>query len=122
MLHDPKKKRDDLIREFTASKDPVVLMSPSITEGLDLKDDQGRFNIITKVAFPALRDPWTKARKDGIAGWYDWRTALSLAQASGRTTRHADDYSTTVILDACFSGLYNGARKHFPAWFREAIR
>jgi len=122
LLHEPKKNRDDLLRQFRDAKGPVALMSPSISEGLDLKDDQGRFNIITKVPFPALNDPWIKARKNSIDGWYDWRTALSLAQASGRTTRHAEDYSTTVILDASFSALYNNSRKHFPYWFQEALQ
>ncbi len=121
LLHKQGMKRDDLIQQFQDAKGPVVFMSPSITEGLDLKGDAGRFNIIAKVPYPALGDPWVQGRKSKIAGWYDWRTALAIAQASGRTTRSVDDWSTTVILDQCFGNLYNHQGRLFPKWFTEAL-
>ncbi len=121
LLHKQGMKRDELIQQFQDAKGPVVFMSPSITEGLDLKGDAGRFNIIAKVPYPALSDPWVLSRKSKIAGWYDWRTALAIAQASGRTTRAVDDWSTTVILDQCFGNLYNNQGRLFPKWFSEAL-
>ena len=48
--------RDACIEEFTSNNGeiPMVLISPSLTEGLDLKDEQARFCIFTKVPYPFL--------------------------------------------------------------------
>lgn len=122
VLHSRDRKKQDVLDWFANSTEPRVLMSPSITEGLDLRGDAGRFNVIAKVPYPALGDPWVQGRKEEIPGWYDWRTALSLAQASGRTTRSEDDWSTTIILDQSFGPLFDGGRHLFPQWFSEAVR
>jgi Rad3-related DNA helicase len=37
---------------------------PSLREGVDLPDDCLRFQIITKVPYPDLGDPWTAVRRN----------------------------------------------------------
>ena len=48
--------RDKALRDHINSKTPSVLVSPSMTEGVDLKDEISRFQIICKVPYPYLGD------------------------------------------------------------------
>ena len=52
--------RNAIINQYTTTPKPTVLISPSITEGLDLYDELGRFAIIVKVPFGLLGDQWIK--------------------------------------------------------------
>ena len=99
---------------------PTVLLSPSLREGVDLPDDFLRFQIVTKMPFPDLGDPWTAARQQRDPRWYALETAKALVQAYGRSCRHADDHGVTYILDGQFSRFVQRYRPLLPAWFREA--
>jgi len=99
---------------------PTVLLSPSLREGVDLPDDFLRFQIITKVPYPDLGDPWTAARQGRDPRWYALETAKALVQAYGRSCRHASDHGVTYILDAQFARFLQRYRPLLPAWFREA--
>jgi Rad3-related DNA helicase len=99
---------------------PTVLLSPSLREGVDLPDDFLRFQIVTKMPFPDLGDPWTAARQQRDPRWYALETAKALVQAYGRSCRHADDHGVTYILDGQFARFVQRYRPLLPAWFREA--
>jgi Rad3-related DNA helicase len=106
--------------QHRASARPTVLLSPSLREGVDLPDDFLRFQIITKVPYPDLGDPWTAARQARDPRWYALETAKALVQAYGRSCRHAGDRGVTYILDAQFARFLQRYRPLLPAWFREA--
>jgi ATP-dependent DNA helicase DinG len=106
--------------QHRASARPTVLLSPSLREGVDLPDDFLRFQIITKVPYPDLGDPWTAARQARDPRWYALETAKALVQAYGRSCRHARDHGVTYILDAQFARFLQRYRPLLPAWFREA--
>lgn len=114
-------KQKEILLEHGASKDPTVLISPSMTEGVDLKDDLSRWQIIVKIPYPSLGDKIVKARMALSAGWYGYKTALTIIQAYGRSTRTETDHSVTYILDANFEKLVNQQRKSLPLWFLQAI-
>jgi Rad3-related DNA helicase len=99
---------------------PTVLLSPSLREGIDLPDDFLRFQIVTKMPYPDLGDPWTAARQARDPRWYAVETAKGLVQAYGRSCRHADDHGVTYILDAQFKRFVTRYRPLLPGWFREA--
>jgi len=103
-----------------ASPLPTVLVSPSLREGVDLPDDFLRFQIITKMPYPDLGDPWTAARLARDQRWYALETAKALVQAYGRSCRNADDHGTTYILDAQFASFVTRYRALLPPWFLEA--
>src|SRR6185295_5643118 len=67
-----------------ASPLPTVLVSPSLREGVDLPDDFLRFQVLTKLPYPDLGDPWTAARRARDPRWYAVETAKALVQAYGR--------------------------------------
>jgi Helicase C-terminal domain len=53
--------------------------------------------------------------------WYQWRTALTLVQATGRSVRSSSDYAITYILDADFARFIAKNRKCLPRWWLDAI-
>jgi ATP-dependent DNA helicase DinG len=112
--------REALIETHKASTIPTVIFSPSMTEGLDLKEDLGRFGILVKVPYPAL-DPYVRARMQKDPDWYTWLTALKMVQASGRIVRSKTDRGHIWILDSGFRTFLNRARRILPRWWLESI-
>jgi len=112
--------RDIAIGRHIESENPTVLFSPSMTEGLDLKDDLSRFSVIVKVPFPYL-DPYVKARMQRDPEWYASRVALALVQATGRSNRHKEDKAKHFILDAAIIAFLGRNGKLFPKWWMDAV-
>ena len=99
---------------------PTVLVSPSMTEGLDLKEDLGRFCIMTKVPYPAL-DPYVRARMKRDNDWYQWQTALKLVQGPGRVCRSKTDKAHTHMLDADFARFIRENNRKLPKYYLDSI-
>jgi ATP-dependent DNA helicase DinG len=114
--------KSEALELHRASALPTVLLSPSLREGVDLPDDDLRFQILTKVPYPDLGDPWTAARHARDPRWYALETAKSLVQAYGRSCRHANDHGTTYVLDAQFSRFLMRYRMLLPPWFVDAAQ
>lgn len=110
-------RREIVLEEHLSSSEPTVLVSPSMMEGLDLRDDLGRFQIICKVPFPYMGDSVVKKIMEKNKKWYSWRTALVLIQSVGRCVRNETDWSKTYILDECFGSFFVRWIKYFPASF-----
>jgi Rad3-related DNA helicase len=108
------------LAQHRATAAPTVLLSPSLREGVDLPDDFLRFQIVTKMPYPDLGDPWTAARQARDPRWYALETAKALVQAYGRSCRHAGDHGITYVLDGQFARFMTRYRPLLPAWFREA--
>jgi Rad3-related DNA helicase len=108
------------LQHHRASHLATVLVSPSLREGVDLPDDLLRFQIVTKMPFPDLGDPWTAARARRDPRWYALETAKSLVQTYGRSCRHADDRGVTYLLDGQFSRFLLRYRPLLPSWFLDA--
>jgi ATP-dependent DNA helicase DinG len=112
--------REVAIQKHMTSEAPTILMSPSMTEGLDLRDDLSRFQIIMKVPYPFL-DAYNRARMERDPKWYQLQTALTLVQASGRSIRSAEDHAITIILDSGFERFLVQNQEILPEWWKEAI-
>lgn len=100
---------------------PTVLCSPAMTEGLDLRDDLSRFQVIVKVPYPPFKDPYVVARRRQDKNWYSWQTAMRLIQATGRSVRSEDDFAETYILDSSFEDFRRLNRHLLPPWWRAAV-
>ncbi len=112
--------RSELLRAHGASA-ASVLISPSLYQGVDLKDDLARFQVIVKVPYPDLSDRRTQVKMRKESGWYDWQTALRLVQTYGRGVRSETDHAVTYILDSKFPGFVDAHREFFPHYFLEAL-
>lgn len=123
MHHNPGSgnKRDSVIEDFMNHRKPAILISPSITEGLDLVDDKARFAIFAKVPFGTLTDSWVKARMDLSQQWYLLRAMTDVIQGCGRIVRSPDDYGNVYILDESFQYLYDRTKHRIPKWWKDAF-
>lgn len=99
-----------------------ILVSPSMSEGVDLRQELGRFAIIVKVPYPNLGDEWVKRKKNKDNWWYDWVVSKTIVQQSGRIVRSREDWGHTYILDENFEDFYKRARDFFPDWWRQSLK
>lgn len=121
LKHDAENSRESLLEAHARSKLPTVLLSPSMTEGIDLADDLSRFTVFPKMPFPYLGDKWVMARKNEDPDWYDWQIAKTIMQGVGRSVRHTQDYAESYILDGNFIRFFDRCSSLFPRWFRDSV-
>jgi len=98
-----------------------VLISPSMTEGIDLKDDFSRFQILVKVPYPDLSDERIKKRKMIDPPSYPFRTANTIIQAVGRSVRSETDTAITFTLDSRFGGFLRRHEKMMGLFNRHVL-
>ncbi|MBR3112831.1 MAG: hypothetical protein IKH29_03855 [Methanobrevibacter sp.] len=93
--------REEILAKFKKSKRPLVLVSPSMNEGVDLPGDQCRFQIIYKLPYapPNPRVDRRKAIYDDGKEWYLYKMLTKLIQTYGRGIRYEGDYCKTYIID-----------------------
>lgn len=111
----------ELLDQLDNTPSNSVLVGPSLFTGIDLTDDKGRFNIITKLAFPNVANTLWARRFKFARDVYFGETASVLEQSAGRTTRHADDYSTTYILDSRAKDFLRYSRRFMSDTFMERL-
>lgn len=99
-----------------------ILMGPSLTTGLDLKDDWSRFLIIAKMPYLSLADKFVSAKIKISPSWYQWKTIIEVLQSVGRSIRNENDWCIGYILDGCLSDLIHNSRKSFPEEFMKRIK
>jgi Rad3-related DNA helicase len=113
LLHDSTN-RDEMLKFHLSSSNPTVLLSPSMMEGVDLYDNNSRFQIICKVPFPYLGDLVIQKRMEKNKFWYPYMTAKSVIQSLGRSIRNENDYAESYILDSDWNRFYNMNKNMFP--------
>jgi len=77
-----------------------IIVSPSMTFGVDLKEDLARFQILVKAAFLPLNDERVKIIMESDKNWYMNKMLDELIQACGRGVRTKEDKCITYILDS----------------------
>jgi Rad3-related DNA helicase len=120
ILQDPEEREGSLKAWLKGSEE--VFLSVRMNEGLDLRDEMCRTQVLAKVPWPDIKDPWVKARNE-LQGesWMHREVARSIAQAYGRAIRSEKDWANFVVLDQGFESFYRYNKDLFPAWFREAV-
>lgn len=116
--------REYQLRRFEESQENLVLVSPSMGEGVDLPYEKCQFQVIYKIPFPFLGDRQVNQRRKKDPKWYAYKTVMTLLQAYGRGMRAEDDYCETYILDGNFRMLLNNPlyKNLVPEFFKEAIQ
>jgi Rad3-related DNA helicase len=114
--------RNSVITAFQGDPKPSVLISPSSTEGLDLKEDLGRFAIFVKIPFGYLGDQWIKRRMEMSSEWYQRRALIDVIQGGGRVVRSVEDWGNVYILDQSWAHLYKTAFRMIPKWWLEGYK
>lgn len=110
------------LAEFYASKDNKVFISPSCQQGVDMKYDRAKFQIILRVPYPNTSDAFiAKMMKDNFS-WYNYQALITFGQQLGRVVRAEDDFGATILLDSRFPQFINRNRHLIPKWVLESIR
>lgn len=113
--------RDEMFLRHKNSKEPTVILSPSMTEGFDFSYDLARWQIIAKIPYPYLGDQQVAAKKELDQDWYDLQAVMAIIQACGRIVRSDTDVGDTYILDSDFLSLWEKQQHMFPRWWTEAV-
>ena len=114
--------RNQMLKKHLASKKPTVLISPSMTEGVDLEGDSSRFQILCKVPYPYLGNKLVKKRMNKWRWWYPYQTTKTIVQSVGRSVRSDVDTAVTYVLDADWERFYDRNRNLFPSDFRACLK
>lgn len=120
LLFHTSENRETILQNFIASRKPLVLVSPSMTEGLDLKDDLARWEIIVKIPYLYIGDKQVARRMQTDPDWYTWQTCLTLVQSYGRIFRSETDWGTAYMFDSGAKYFIQKNRSILPEWFLEA--
>lgn len=115
-----KRDKEKLIEDWQKSSAQIVC-SPSMMEGVDLKYDICRWQILLKVPYPNgyadNRVSWMLDQ--GNWDWYYQETGLKVFQSYGRAMRAEDDRMTYYVLDESFDDLLG--KTDPPRWILEAL-
>ena len=112
---------ETIIKEHVLRTDDTVIVSPSLTMGLDLKGDLGKWQVIIKLPYPSLGSKRVKKLFETDPGWYKMKMFVSLIQACGRCTRSAEDESITYILDGLSAKTIIENKNILPKHFLDRI-
>lgn len=110
------KDRDKILKKHITSKKPTVLISPSMAEGVDLKGDLSKFQILCKIPFPFLGDKVVKKKMSKWNWWYNTQTIRTIIQSVGRSIRSETDTAVTYILDSDWNRI-KSKKDMFPVNF-----
>jgi len=114
------KTQDEVISEHAT--DPTgVLLSSSLWEGVDLKDDLSRFQIIAKVPYPNYTEKRTRAKMNKFPSWYTSRTLTKILQGFGRSIRSDDDWAKTYVLDTAVNNVFFKGQQMIPKAYYDVL-
>jgi Rad3-related DNA helicase len=105
LYSDSKGKREVIDRFKHKSSIDMVIIGPSLFDGLSFDYDLCRFLVIAKVPYPDLSSKFVKKKMEKNHDWYASQAALSIVQGVGRGVRAEDDWCVSYILDGCFPYL-----------------
>jgi len=112
--------QDEVLQEHAFDEDGVLLSS-SLWEGVDLKDDLSRFQIIAKVPYPNLSEKRTKDKMKKFPLWYKSQTLTKLLQGFGRSIRSENDWAVTYVLDSAASDLLLQSKFMIPKAYQDVL-
>ncbi len=114
------KTQDEVISEHAA--DPTgVLLSSSLWEGVDLKDELSRFQIIAKVPYPNYTEKRTRAKMEKFPLWYTSQTLTKILQGFGRSIRSEEDWARTYVLDTAVNNVLFKAQQMIPRAYHDVL-
>ena len=114
------KTQDEVITEH-ASDPTGVLLSSSLWEGVDLKDDLSRFQIIAKVPYPNYTEKRTRAKMNKFPLWYTSQTLTKILQGFGRSIRSEDDWAKTYVLDTAVNNVFFKGQQMIPNAYYDVL-
>jgi ATP-dependent DNA helicase DinG len=113
--------QDEKIAQHRATS-ASVLLSSSLWEGVDLKDDDSRFQIIAKAPYKSLGDTRVRAKMNKFPSWYSSETMMKILQGFGRSIRSEDDWARTYVIDSTINNLVKQTRNIVPKAYWDVLQ
>lgn len=100
-----------------------ILVACGMYEGIDLPQDLGRWQVISKIPWQSLGNPAIAHQAKLDPHIYTWETLKTVIQACGRICRTPTDWGVTYCPDSSIFRLLRESEDYglIPQWFREAI-
>ena len=117
LYREPGVSNENILNDHLLSPNPTVLISPSMSYGVDLKDDLARFQIIIKAPYLPLNDKRVEKMMKIDKDWYINKMLSSLVQSCGRGVRSPSDHCVTYILDGAIVESVISNRQKLPKYF-----
>jgi len=100
-----------------------IIISSSLSEGVDLKYDVARVQILVKMPIPDTRkDAYTRWMKSKDSKIYNYYIAQKMVQISGRICRTHDDVGVTIVLDRRGITHLKKYKDLYPKYYLSAAR
>lgn len=113
---------EDILDIHFNSDEPTVLVSPSMTYGVDLKGDYGKFQILLKAPWLPTKEIRVEKLMKMDKEWYSDQMLKTLVQACGRGVRSEDDECQTYILDGSIYDAILRNRHKLPKFFLDRFQ
>lgn len=113
---------EDLLISHEKTKDPTVLVSPSMTYGVDLRGDLGKFQIVMKAPWLPTTEKRVEKMMKLDKQWYVNKMLCTLVQSCGRGVRSVDDECVTYILDGSILDSVQRNLNKLPKYFIDRIQ
>jgi Rad3-related DNA helicase len=105
LFREPGVNNEMILDKHCKTSAPSILASPSMSFGVDLRDDLARFQILIKAPYLPITDKRVERMMKLDPNWYINKMLCSLIQSCGRGIRSSSDYCTTYILDASIAEI-----------------
>lgn len=120
IVHNQKADADNELEKWQNSERDIFL-SPSMMQGVDLKEDMCRWQVLLKVPYPPMDSRTEYIVNNQKYGWLEYkeRALIRTVQSYGRAVRSKSDTAEYYVLDKDFNKLVKNRTP--PKWFTEAI-
>jgi len=122
LCRQPGVRNEELLEMHEDSSEPTVLVSPSMTYGVDLKGDLAKFQIILKAPWLPTKETRVEKMMKIDKDWYANKMLCSLVQACGRGIRSESDECITYILDGSIYDTMAKNKKKLPKYFLDRFQ
>ena len=119
IIYDNSFEKEEAIETLKESNNGIIV-AYSLEEGLNLPDDDIRFQVLLKCPYPSLADKQIKARQNADYTWYLLETIRKLIQTVGRGMRNEDDYCKNYLIDTSFKNILKN--KYCPAYIKDSVQ
>lgn len=114
----------DMVRQierFKRALPGTILVSPSVVTGYDFPGDECRWQIMSKIPFPSMKDGAFKARTALDKELPMHQACVTIAQAYGRGVRSPDDWCEMYIPDDQIKWFWFKNQHLMPKYCFEAL-
>lgn len=120
VIHDKDNFSQELLKFYESDK-PLVFISPTCQQGVDLKGDRSRFQIILRVPYPSTSDKLMEKKVKEDFPYYNYQALITFGQQIGRINRSDEDFGVTILMDSRFNQFIARNKGVLPKWLLEAI-